>query len=230
VTQRQGGKAHLGRVRWVNSDHVLAALLFFLVLYGFVIYPLAGTEGRANIVVALSFSVVLVLGVLATTKHKAVRWGMVVLSGLTFTSHWLHFYLRGQAVHMHIVSAASAVLFFAALSWLIIARVFRSGGINIYRIYGAIAVYLLLGILWGEIYVVFYLVEPASFYFSPTTQCREPPIAELIYFSFSTLTTLGLGDIVPIHPMARSMATLEALVGQLYPAILLARLVTLYHK
>jgi hypothetical protein len=121
-------------------------------------------------------------------------------------------------------------LFFATLSWLIIARVFRSGGINIYRIYGAIAVYLLLGILWAEIYIVFYLFEPASFYFNPTTQCHEPPIAELVYFSFSTLTTLGLGDIVPIHPMARSMATLEALVGQLYPAVLLARLVTLYHR
>jgi hypothetical protein len=230
VTQRQGGKAHLGRFRWVDSDHSLAALLFFLVLYGFVIYPLAGTEGRANIFAALSFSLVLVLGVLATTKHKAVRWSMVVLSGLTFTSHWLHFYLRGQAVQMHIISAASAALFFAALSWLIIARVFRRGGINVYRIYGAIAVYLLLGIFWAEIYILLYLVEPTSFYFNPATQCSEPPIAELIYFSFSTLTTLGLGDIVPVHPMARSMATLEALVGQLYPAVLLARLVTLYEK
>ncbi len=230
MTQRQGGKAHPGWFRSVDSDHSLAALLLFLVLYGFVIYPLAGTEGRVNIFAALAFSLVLVLGVMATTKHKAVRMGMVVLSGLTFTSHWLHFYLREEAVLIHIISAASAMLFFAVLSWLIIARVFRGGGINIYRIYGAIAVYLLLGILWGEIYVMLYLVEPTSFYFNPATQCHEPPIAELIYFSFSNLTTLGLGDIVPVHPMARSMATLEALVGQLYPAVLLARLVTLYEK
>lgn len=103
------------------------------------------------------------------------------------------------------------------LSWLIIARVFRGGGITIYRIYGAIAVYLLLGILWGEFYILIYLFQPGSFYFNPSTQYGEPPISELIYFSFTTLTTLGVGDILPVHPIARSMTTLEALVGQLYP-------------
>ena len=75
-----------------------------------------------------------------------------------------------------------------------------------------------------------YLFEPSAFYFDPATQSGEPPISELIYFSFTTLTTLGVGDILPVHPMARSLTTLEALVGQLYPAVLLARLVTLYQK
>lgn len=221
-------KARQGWHHWVDSDNSLAALLFFLVLYGFVIYPLAGKDGKTDALAASSFSIVLVLGVLATTKHKGARFGMVVLAGLAFTSHWLHFFIREHAVH--IIAAVASALFFFVLSWLIIARVFRGGDINIYRIYGAIAVYLLLGILWGEIYILIYLVEPASFYFDPATQCSEPPISELIYFSFSTLTTLGLGDIVPVHPMARSMATFEALVGQLYPAVLLARLVTLYEK
>jgi hypothetical protein len=131
---------------------------------------------------------------------------------------------------VHVISAAAAAVFFGVLAWLITARVFRSGGINIYRIYGAVAVYMLLGILWGEFYVMVYLLDPSSFYFDPSTQRGEPPISELIYFSFSTLTTLGLGDIVPVSPVARSMVTFESLVGQLYPAVLLARLVTLYEK
>jgi hypothetical protein len=169
-----------------------------------------------------------VLGVLATTKHKGTRLGMVMLAGLAFTSHWLHFFIREHAVH--IIAASAAALFFLVLSGLIITRVFRSGGITIHRIYGALAVYLLLGILWGEFYILIYLFQPGSFYFNPSTQFGEPPISELIYFSFTTLTTVGFGDIVPVHPVARSMATLEALVGQLYPAVLLARLVTLYQK
>jgi len=204
-------RARQGWRKWVDSDNSLAALLFFLVVYGFFIYPLAGRDGRTEPVAAWSFSLVLILGVLATTKHKGARTGMVVLAVIAFTSHWLHYFIREHAVHM--ISAAAAAVFFAVLAWLITARVFRSGGINIYRIYGAVAVYMLLGILWGELYVIAYLLDPSSFYFDP-----------------STLTTLGLGDIVPVSPIARSMVALEALVGQLYPAVLLARLVTLYDK
>jgi hypothetical protein len=221
-------KARQGWRKWTDSDHSLAALLFFLVIYGFFIYPLAGKDGRTEPIAAGSFSLVLILGVLATTKHKGARTVMVVLAALAFTSHWLHFFVREHAVHM--ISAAAAAAFFGVLAWLITARVFRSGGINIYRIYGAVAVYMLIGILWGEFYVVAYLLDPSSFYFNPSTQHGDPPISELIYFSFSTLTTLGLGDVVPVSPITRSMVTFEALVGQLYPAVLLARLVTLYEK
>jgi hypothetical protein len=221
-------KARRGWHHWVDSDHGLAALLFFLVLYGFIIYPLAGENGKSDTLAASSFSIVLLLGVLATTQHKGTRMGMVALAVMAFTSHWLHFFVREHVVH--VIAATAAALFFGLLSILIIARVFRSGGITVFRIYGAIAVYILLGVLWGEFYILMYLFEPSAFYFNPSTQSGEPPISELIYFSFTTLTTLGIGDILPVHPMARSLATLEALVGQLYPAVLLARLVTLYQK
>ena len=226
--KRHVERARQGWRKWIDSDNSLAALLFFLVVYGFFIYPLAGRDGRTEPIAAWSFSLVLILGVLATTKHKGARTGMVVLAVLAFTSHWLHYYIREHAVH--VISAAAAAVFFGVLAWLITARVFRSGGINIYRIYGAVAVYLLLGILWGQLYVMAYLLDPSSFYFDPSTQRGEPPISELIYFSFITLTTLGLGDIVPVGSTTRSMVSLEALVGQLYPAVLLARLVTLYEK
>jgi len=221
-------RAHQGWQKWTDSDHSLAALLFFLLLYGFLVYPLAGQDGKTEPLAASSFSIVLILGVMATTKDKAARTGMVLLAAVTLASHWLHFFVREHA--MHVISAAAAVVFFGVLAGLITARVFRAGNINIFRIYGAIAVYLVLGIFWAEIYVLLYLSEPAAFYFDPTTQRGEPPISELVYFSFSTLTTLGLGDIAPAHPMARSLATLEALVGQIYPAVLLARLVTLYQR
>lgn len=228
MIQKHVSKAKQGWHRWVDSDHSLAALLVFLLIYGFLIYPLAGRDGRTTPLAAWSFSGVLVLGVLATTRHNGVRLGMVILALLAFTSHWLHFFVREHSVH--IISAAAAALFLLVLAVVINARVFRSGGINIFRIYGAIAVYVLIGILWGELFILIYLLQPAAFHFDPSTQCGEPPISELIYFSFTTLTTLGFGDIVPVHPIARSMATLEALLGQIYPAVLLARLVTLYQK
>ena len=221
-------KARQGWREWVNTDHGLAALLLVLVAYGFIIYPLACAKDTANPLAASAFSAVLVLGVLATTRHKAVRMGMVTLAVFAFTSRWLHLLIQAHAVH--VIAASASILFFSVLSFLIIQRVFSGGGITIFRICGAMAVYIILGILWGELFVLVYLFDPSSFYFQPSSQFGEPPVSELLYFSFTTLTTLGVGDILPVRPIARSLTTLEALVGQLYPAVLLARLVTLYHK
>ena len=68
---------------------------------------------------------------------------------------------------------------------------------------------------------------PNSFSNLPPIGAEHGSGAALLYFSFSTLTTLGYGDIVPLHPLARNLANLEAVIGQLYPATLLARLVSL---
>ena len=106
----------------------------------------------------------------------------------------------------------------------VLAQVFRAGSVNRHRILGAIAVYLLLGLAWGEAYSALAMVVPEAF--SPV----GPPGADpqrWLYYSFVTLTTVGYGDITPVGPLARSLAILEALTGQLYPAILLARLVAL---
>ena len=67
MIRKHVAKARQGWQTWTNSDYSLAALLFFLVLYGFFIYPLAGTDGKVEPLAASSFSIVLVLGVMATT-------------------------------------------------------------------------------------------------------------------------------------------------------------------
>jgi hypothetical protein len=211
---------------WTNSDHSLAALLLFLLVYLFLLYPLYNREEGLETIGAVSFSVIVILGVMATTRHHLVRTVMVIIAAVAFLSHWTHFFLKGNADHL--VSAGAAALFFGAQTVILLQRVFQGGSITIYRIYGAMAAYLLLGLLWAEIYMLLFVAVPGSFYFSPETLVGQPPSAEMFYLSFTTLTTLGLGDILPVHPMARSMVTLEALVGQLYPAVLLARLVTLY--
>lgn len=211
---------------WTDSDHGLAALLVLLVLYVFIIYPLLGGDQMTNGVVSVSFSLILIAGIVATSHHRAVRLGIVALACIAFASHWLNVILGLRITHM--ISAAAAVLFFAMQTWFISARVFRPGVVNIYRILGAVALYLILGLLWADAYLFLYLAAPNTFHMEPGTQIYEPPISEMVYFSFVTLTTLGYGDIVAVTPIARSLVMLEGLVGQLYPAILLARLVTQY--
>jgi voltage-gated potassium channel len=108
---------------------------------------------------------------------------------------------------------------------LIIRQVLRAGPITSRRVQGSVALYLLLGVLWAVWYEIIELLQPGSF--ALTAQKYGDSLPQLAYFSFTTLTTLGFGDIVPVRSLARSLVMLEALVGQLFPVILIARLVTL---
>jgi hypothetical protein len=82
-----------------------------------------------------------------------------------------------------------------------------------------------MGLLWAFAYEVVELLQPGSF--SLKTQSSGDTLSQLAYFSFTTLTTLGFGDILPVNPLARSLTVLEGLVGQLFPLILIARLVAM---
>jgi hypothetical protein len=87
--------------------------------------------------------------------------------------------------------------------------------------------YLTIGITFVALYGFMTLLVPKAFNGLPALQDNLSVASNLIYFSFVTLTSVGYGDIVPLHPIARSLANIEAIIGQLYPATLLARLVTL---
>jgi hypothetical protein len=98
---------------------------------------------------------------------------------------------------------------------------------------GAVAVYLLIGLVFTFVYGLIVQIEPRAFDMDAVSlggtprEIYERAMDELAYFSFVTLTTVGYGDVTPVHGVARQLAVLEGLIGQLYPAILLARLVSL---
>ena len=104
---------------------------------------------------------------------------------------------------------------------------YRPGPVTRQRIQGSVAIYLLLGLTWASAYELLHILRPGAW----TGAASEAPISQTwIYYSFVTLTTMGYGDITPVHPVARSLAILEAVTGQLYLAITLARLVALHIK
>ena len=83
--------------------------------------------------------------------------------------------------------------------------------------------YLLVGLIFAYAFQVIYLFAGTPSY----NNMNAYDFKGFLYFSFVTLTTVGYGDITPVHPLARSLANFEALIGQLYPAILIARLVSM---
>jgi hypothetical protein len=131
---------------------------------------------------------------------------------------WL-FAAAGLAAWREVFTLAAVI----ALCCVVLALVLRHGPITTRRIEGAIAVSLLLGFAWAHAYELVALWHPGAFAGAVEGTGFKP----LTYYSFVTLTTMGYGDIMPVHPLARALAVLEALTGQLYLAILLARLVSL---
>ena len=121
------------------------------------------------------------------------------------------------------VSTAGQVLTQLSLIWVVSTAVFGPGRTTHHRILGAIVMYLSMGMAFTSLYLWVAEALPAAFTHLPTDSfdLRET----LTYFSFSTLTTGSFGDIIPVHPVARSLANLESICGQLFPATLLARIV-----
>jgi Ion channel len=122
---------------------------------------------------------------------------------------------------------AGALLIMGITLGCVVARaVFAPGRVTYHRIIGAILVYLSVALIFVALYTIIGMLVPKAF--SGILFEDNPALASnVIYFSFVTLTSTGYGDVFPIHPVARSLCNLETIVGQLYPATLLARLVTL---
>jgi hypothetical protein len=104
---------------------------------------------------------------------------------------------------------------------------FGRGVVDRERIFAALDAYLLAGLLFGIAYLTIEQVWPVSF---GSATARKLDLPDAIYFSFVTIATLGYGDMVPTSPPARGLAIVEGVSGQMYLAVLVARLVSLYAR
>jgi hypothetical protein len=100
------------------------------------------------------------------------------------------------------------------------------GVVTVHRVLGAIALYLNLGLMFGTVYRLIWYFIPNSLTNIPGGATWQA-YGTILYFSFVTLTSTGYGDVTPVHPLVRTLANVEAIIGQLYPATMLARLITL---
>jgi hypothetical protein len=213
-------------LRFWSTDRSLTVLLVLLGIFVFIIDPLADIGVAGQLLMSVLFSLVLISGVSTVAKSTlpTVLVGSLVLTNLA--ARWLRLGLGGESLAA--ADAFFSSLFCVILAIVVLVQVFRAGPITSQRVQGAVAIYLLLGLAWAFAYQLIALRWPNAFAPPPATSTLNGDLtSHFVYFSFVTLTTVGYGDIVATHPMARSLVLLEALVGQLFPAILLARLVSL---
>ncbi|HUZ90554.1 MAG TPA: potassium channel family protein [Methylocella sp.] len=214
----------LRRAREKFGDRLLTWLTIVLVVLTFVIIPLRASG--LFVMQGYGFLVVLVMAGCILGAPAGLGAVITMLFGVALgAAAAMVRYTDNQRFGMFL-EATAWITVGAALAYVVARAVFAPGRVTYHRINGAVLLYLTIGQIFVGFYGVIDLLAPQAF--SGLEVAESPRFAsDLTYLSFVTLTTIGYGDILPVHPIARSLCTLEAIIGQLYPATLLARLVTL---
>ena len=206
--------------------------LFVLFITLFVLYPFARTEVVGIGVIDVLGTAIFVATIYAVSRRRRDLIIAIALAGPGLAANWATYLF--PSVRLAMFGHACYAAFFAMTAAAILAAVFRTRRTTLDTLMGGVCAYFLLGMIWSYVFCLLELWHAGSFAsaIGPVAlQAGGPGLSDesdLIYFSFCTLTTLGYGDIVAVARPARSMAALEAVIGQLYLAVLLTRLVALH--
>ncbi|WP_039963746.1 potassium channel family protein [Rhodopirellula europaea] len=211
--------------RWLREPRHGELLLALVALI--FIQSCLSAENVVHRVVINGFFFVVVLSAIRSFSGSTKRmWATLLVGVLAYATSWANEItgLMGLAIASDVCFA----LVFLTLIHAVGVNVFCEGPIDANRIIGAVSIYFLLGLLWAFLYTLVELIEPGAFSF-PVVESDSPQntrlISEFIYFSNVTLTTLGYGDVVPLSRPAKMMAVMQAMIGQLYVAIVIARMI-----
>ncbi len=216
-------------LKFIAKYKFIYLLLSLLLL--FLIHPLFQRFVGARILIHILFSFVLCTAIYAVSQRRKVLVIGITLLLPALVGTWSGYVIESAALHL--TAMGFAILFLAFTGILIVSEVFREEEVTIDTISGAVCVYLLIGLTWAELYSAIEFFQPGSFTihkYLPQAPGYHPehqtPL--FLYYSFVTLTTLGYGDITPLTPPARAFSYVEAILGQIFVVVLIARLVGLH--
>jgi hypothetical protein len=203
----------------------LTALMLIEGTLIFGIIPLASVGMMPTFILTAMF-ILFVFATLVVTSRSHWAAGVVAIAVL-LSPAGAFVHAEHPSVATEWLSLAARLLALSALSVVIAQAVFGPGRVTWHRVQGAIVLYMNFALLFFTLYRFLNTLVPNAFNGLPPVGSEYGSGAALLYFSFSTLTTVGYGDITPVYPLVRNLANLEAVIGQLFPATLLARLVSL---
>ena len=206
------------------EDIGLSVFLTVLLVLSFGLFPFVDLHGILGRLVSLGFAALFLAGSLIGDLDRRWRRLVLLLAVCGAVLGWVpQSAADGRWWELNLVVS---ILFNLVICTALLRQVFRPGEINWHRFRGAIAVYVLLGFLFALLFALLEGLVPGSFAGLERSDL-EHQMRDTVYFSFVTLTTVGYGDITPIGEAARNLAVVEALLGQIFLAILIGRLVTL---
>ena len=215
-------RRHVGWIYRMRSIYLLASLILFVMLVPHFDNNV-GILDKIGVNLLNMFILVAAVAAVGRTRFSFV-------TAVLFTLPVVGFQLAGLAFgeeHYLFWSWAFGATFYATTLMYLLRYVFSSDVMDADKLFGAAAAYMLLGLLWGYFYLIsqYLNVNAFSLYGQPVATM---PVPDMIYFSYTTLTSTGFGDIAPLHPRTRALVNLEQICGTLFVAILIARLAGIY--
>jgi voltage-gated potassium channel len=215
-------------LKWWQDRKFMTLLVTIMLLM--VVYPLMRDTPVERLIFYLLRTFVILVCFWTVYSNIRFRILALIFGFPVFAGFWLGYffsetYLPSLAIVFHLLGAC----FFLLTIISILRTVYQQETISADGIFGALCGYLLIGLCVSQIFSVIDLITPESFQMSGKPLLGSPLDARhhflLTYFSFITLSTVGFGDITPVSELARSIATLEAIIGQFYIAVLVAELI-----
>jgi hypothetical protein len=217
----------IGDLRHLRSERIdwlLTVLTGVLILLIFVVAPLQAIGISAFHLFAICLLLAIIGGMVIISNSPTA----LILMSIALVANLAVFFLRlyyPVPFHLHILAGAWLIIA-GTLGIVVTQAVFRGGRVTYHRIVGAVLLYLLIAVAFATLFAFVGLSHHEAIK-GITFDDDQSLASAVFYMSFVTLTSTGYGDIVPVHPLARSLCNIESVIGQLYPATLLARLVTL---
>ncbi len=220
--------------KWIPSGRIPPVtghkffLLFLFLLGELVFYPFVGeTVGsRYYLYRSLGIAVTLV-SVYAVSFRKGLIFIALLLAVPAMVEHTVFF--RSEIGVVSVLSIVFSFIFDVFVIVVIFRRVFANEKPTAETIFGAVCIYLMVGFTFARLYAIIDAVRPHAFYLDPVINSHSLPVGfDFIFFSFGTMTSLGAAGIVAVSPQVRSVSVMESILGVLYLAVMISRLMGAY--
>jgi hypothetical protein len=175
----------------------------------------------------ITFPLVILFSVYSISHHKIVLGIALSLAIATFVENWFFDFSSTPTNAWAVANYVTSLLFLCTITYSVIDNLLSHKEVTIDTLLGAICGYLMIGFIWTFFYMIIAVMNPNSFSNTLESGNAQQRLQHFSYYSFSSLTALGYGDILAISSLARTLSWLEAVVGQSYLAIWIAQLVGL---
>ncbi len=202
-------------------------MLFLFLLAYLALYPYMGDTGTRYLVFRTLGAGVTLMSVYAVSFRRGLVFAALILAGPSLVEHAI--VLHPSIVPASVITVVSSFAFDVFIIVVTFRRVFAREEPTAETLFGAVCIYLLIGFSFARLYAIIAILQPHAFYLDPAMYPHGvAEVFDFIFYSFGSMTTAGAAGISAASPQVRSLSMLESILGVLYLAVMISRLMGAY--